>query len=187
MKRRVKNLLAVAVVYSAFLIFAYNFFLIIEHEVHIAGDNVETAIERRHDLLGNAVATVIEYRDIEKKIMKYASVKRGKVGGINMKGADEGLTALLLRLSLLYEKYPDIKSAGPHKFLMGIIFDSEARVTEVRLEYNRKVLMYNLHLKTFPRKILARILGFHEINFFSADEVAYNVPDLRDLKATRGI
>ncbi len=185
MDSKFKTVFTIALVYTAILLSAYNAFLVMEHEVHIAGDNMEVAVVRRHDLLGNAVAAVTEYRDIEKKIFEYASEKRGKIGSVNE--TDEGLTALLLRLSVLYERYPGIKTVGPHKFLMSIILDSGARVTEARSEYNRKVVKYNLYMKTFPRKIYAGFLGFHEKNFFSADEAACKVPDLNDLKVIKGI
>jgi LemA protein len=187
MNRKVRALLGIAFLHLAFLFYTYNSFLIVEHEVHIADDNIKAQVQRKHDLLMNAVTAVMEYRDIERKIIKYSVEKRGKIGGININGTDEGLAALLLRLGILYEKYPDIKAVGTHGFLMKIIFDSGVLITAAREEYNRRALKYNLHLKMFPRKFIGYVMGFHEKDFFTADEIAHKVPNLIGLKEMRGI
>ncbi|MDH4028517.1 MAG: LemA family protein [Nitrospirota bacterium] len=176
MSRRRMIVALIFLIHILNMFYAYNYFRIMEHEMDIARDNLEVEVQRRHDVLFNAVTAVEEYRDVERRLIDHFCAERGSIGAAGYRNTDEKITALLLRLNVLYEKYPGLRSQDSHELLMNIISASGRRVSEARGEFNRKTLYYNLSIKKFPRKIAAWVMGFHEEEFFHAGRGADMVP-----------
>lgn len=75
-----------------------------------------------------------------------------------------------LKIQAIFEKYPQLKADALHLNLMSKDSRVESRLRETRLGYNRIVQQYNERVNIFPRKIVAKVHGFKELNYLEFPE-----------------
>ncbi|WP_109302636.1 LemA family protein [Aquimarina sp. AU474] len=170
----------------------YNQAIVLQEDAKTAWSNVESAYQRRSDLIGNLVKTVQGAADFERTTLKEVIDARSKATSINIdpsnitpgqmaqfQQAQSGLTSALSRLLVTVERYPDLKSNQNFLNLQTQLEGTENRINVERNRYNEAVGTYNKHLKVFPNNIILNILGsFDEMARFEADEGTEKAPDV---------
>jgi len=150
---------------------AHNKFVDKEHLMEIAHGRVLVEVKRRLDVTTQCMDAVDRYRAIEERIQKHLvtlnSLTKSHSGNAAKQKEQNAIVALVKELDLLKEKYPDLKAMNPSAFLMQIIQDAGARVTNARYAYNTSVYDYNVFCMTFPYKIFSWFYGFGEQRFFA--------------------
>jgi len=143
--------------------------------------NVESAYQRRSDLVPNLVATVKGSANFEQQTLVEVTQARAsatsikldpsKLGPDDIKKFDQAqgqLTGSLSRLLVSVEKYPDLKSTEAFRDLSAQLEGTENRINTERNRFNEAVNDYNSTLQKFPANLTASMFGFQKKGYFEA-------------------
>lgn len=165
----------------------------VEHEANAktAWSNVESAYQRRNDLIGNLVKTVQGAADFEKETLEGVINARAKATSTTIdpanitpeqlaayQEAQSGLTGALSRLMVVVERYPDLKANQNFSELQSQLEGTENRINVARDRYNEAVNTYDIFTTKFPNKILAGWFGFEEMPRYKSDPGSEKAPDV---------
>ena len=177
-----------------YMLFAgrYNTAVTIQEEAKTAWSNVESAYQRRNDLIGNLVKTVQGAADFERSTLKEVIDARAKATSVTVdptnitpeqlnqfQQAQSGLSSALSRLLVTVERYPDLKANQNFLNLQSQLEGTENRINVERNRYNEKVGEFNTYIRRFPNNFILGMFGsFDEMARFKADEGAEKAPDV---------
>jgi len=143
--------------------------------------NVESAYQRRADLIPNLVNTVKGYASHEKEtlegvIQARANATKTTIDPSNVtpeqmaqfQESQNSLTGALSRLMVVVEKYPDLKANQNFLELQSQLEGTENRINVERNRYNNLAKDYNVYTRKFPATVLAGMLGFDPLVLFQA-------------------
>lgn len=146
-----------------------------------AWGNVQTAYQRRNDLIGNLVNTVKGAADFEKSTLTAVIEARAKATSITIdpsritpeqlqafNSAQSGVSSALSRLLVAVERYPELKANQNFLQLQDELASTENQILTARTRFNEAVKSYNTHIKLFPNNLFAGMFGFQEKAFFEA-------------------
>lgn len=161
----------------------YNGFMKAETEVDSSWANVESKLQRRHDLIPNLVNSVQGEMKQEKEVFGKIADARAAVQGAKTTdekvAAENELSSQVSRLTtLIVENYPELKSSENVSKLMDELSGTENRISTERDRYNATVKSYNVKVKTFPGSMVAKLFGFSAKEFFKADAGAEKAPEV---------
>lgn len=160
----------------------YNSLITTEEEVNRAWANVQTAYQRRADLVPNLVATVKAYSDYEGEVLTEITNARAKVGSAGnpqaLQEAGQELNGALSRLLVVVENYPNLKANQNYLDLQTQLEGTENRIKVERDVYNNAVKSYNLRVRRFPSNIIAGMFGFERKDSFEAVAGSDVAPDV---------
>ncbi len=154
--------------------------------------NVESAYQRRADLIPNLVNTVKGYAQHEKSTLEAvvkarASATQFKIDPSNItpeqlqkfQQAQQGLSGALNRLMVVLERYPDLKADKNFLELQSQLEGTENRIKVERDRFNKAVKDYNTFIRKFPNNIWASLLNFKPSAYFSAEKGAEKAPEVK--------
>ncbi len=160
-----------------------------EENVKTAWANVETAYQRRTDLIPNLVNTVKGAADFEKETLTQVIEARSKATSVNVNAdnldadainkfqkAQGEVSSALSRLLVSVERYPQLKATQNFQQLQSQLEGTENRISVQRNRFNEAVRKYNTYIRKFPNNIFAGMFGFERMTTFEADEGAENAP-----------
>ena len=172
-----------------FFVGFYNTGVIYQEDAKTAWSKVESAYQRRADLIPNLVNTVKGYADHEKSTLEAvikarASATQTKIDPANItpeqlarfQQAQQGLSGALSRLLLTVEKYPELKADKHFLELQSQLEGTENRIKVERDRYNDAVNKFNIYIKKFPGNMLAGMFGFKEMARFQSEKGAEKAP-----------
>lgn len=162
----------------------YNSVVTLDQKVKSNWSQVENVMQRRADLVVNLVEVVKGYTKHEEKVFgdianARASLMSGNDDVKSKLDADNTIKNAASQILLLVENYPDLKSSEQFLNLQTEIAGSENRVSVERKRFIESVQTYNSKIKQFPGNIFARLMGFTEKDYFTADEEAQKVPKVQ--------
>lgn len=176
----------------AWAISAYNGLVSEDENVSQVWANVETAYQRRADLIPNLVATVKGYAEHEKGTFEAVVEARAKATSINLttddlseenlkkfQEAQSHISSALGRLIAVSENYPELKASEQFIELQAQLEGTENRISEARKKYNEAVKTYNLQVRQFPGSIFASLFGFRARTPFAAEAGAEKAPTVQ--------
>ncbi len=162
-----------------------------QEDAKAAWSNVESAYQRRNDLIGNLVKTVQGAADFEKSTLTEVINARAKATSttIDASGltaanmaqfqqAQAGLSGALSKLLVSVERYPDLKSNQNFLALQNQLEGTENRIKMERDRFNGSVNKYNKHIKVFPNSMLAGMFGFESMDLYKANAGSENAVDV---------
>jgi LemA protein len=143
--------------------------------------NVESALQRRYDLIPNLVASVKGYAAHEKELLEEITRLRSQwqsAGSVAEKERTAGLLESAIgRLIVVAENYPDLKASQSFRDLQVSLEGSENRINVERRRYNESLQAYNTKVRQLPGSIIAGVMGFSPKQaYFQADEKAKDAP-----------
>ena len=154
--------------------------------------NVESAYQRRADLIPNLVNTVKGYATHEKEtlegvIQARANATKTTIDPTNVtpeqmaafQKAQQGLSGALSKLMVVVEKYPDLKANQNFLELQSQLEGTENRINVERNRYNEKARDYNVYIRKFPASIIASFLNFDPLTLFQSAEGSQNAPNVK--------
>jgi LemA protein len=169
----------------------YNTTKNLEQNVSESWGNVQTAYQRRSDLIGNLVKTVQGAADYEKETLTQVIEARAKATSVTIdpsnitpeqlaqfNQAQSGLSGALKSLLVTVERYPDLKANQNFLKLQDELTSTENQILTARTRYNEAIKPYNNHIITFPNNMLAGFFNFDERPYFDADAGAEKAPDV---------
>ena len=155
--------------------------------------DVQSAYQRRADLVPNLVASVKAAAQSETTILTNVTNARARATSINIttddlsnpaefkkfQDAQNQLTQALGQLRTVVENYPQLQSQGRFADLMTALEGSENRIDTARVRYNAAVQDYNTDIRTFPDAIGAKLIhGAKPMVPFEASAAAQNAPNV---------
>lgn len=174
-----------------FAISSYNGLVGVQADAKTAWSKVESAYQRRSDLIGNLVKTVQGAADYEKGTLTAVIEARAKATAVTIdptnitpeqmaqfQQAQSGLSSSLSRLLVTVEQYPDLKANQNFLELQSQIEGTENRINVERDRFNDTVNIYDKKIKSFPSVIFAKLFGFNEIARFKAEAGAEKAPEV---------
>ena len=167
----------------------YNGFVEKEGIVEQTWGEVQSAYQRRADLIPNLVNTVKGQADYEKETLESVVKARASATSVNIDAsnlnaenmaqfqkAQGQLSGALSRLLLTVERYPDLKANQAFIELQSQLEGTENRIKVARDKYTKAVTGYNIAIRKFPSNFFATIFGFDEKAQFEAQAGAENAP-----------
>lgn len=155
--------------------------------------DVQSAYQRRADLVPNLVSTVRAAAESESEILSNVTEARARATSINITSEDlsdpaefrrfqeaqNELTQALGQLRTVVENYPQLQSQGRFADLMTQLEGTENRIDVARTRYNEAVQEYNTIIRTFPDTIGANIIhGAEPMEPFTAQAGSEIAPEV---------
>jgi LemA protein len=172
----------------------YNTMQANEEAVIAAWGDVESAYQRRNDLIPNLVEVVKGYAKHESDTLKAVTEARAKVGSMQLSKEvindpsaltkfqqNQGeLSSALSRLMVVAEKYPDLKANQNFLDLQKQLEGTENRINVARTRYNKSVQTFNTSIRTFPNSMTnSMLLHLKRKEPFKAEEGAKTAPKVK--------
>lgn len=168
---------------------SYNNLVKAEEDINSVWGNVESAYQRRADLIPNLVNTVKGQANFEKDTLTQVIEARAKATQTKIdpsnateeqmaqfQQAQNGLNSALSRLLVSVEKYPELKAHEGFLNLQAQIEGTENRINVERNNFNAAVKEYNKQVRQMPTKLAATIFGFKAKPQFKAEMGAEKAP-----------
>ena len=167
----------------------YNGMVKEDENVKNAWGNVQSAYQRRADLIPNLVSTVQGEADFERGtltdvINARANATAVKVDPTNLspeelqkfQAAQGQLSQALGRLLVVTENYPNLRANEGFRNLQYELSGTENRINTERNRFNEIVNTYNTKVRSFPNNLFAGMFGFRVRPPFEADPGAQPAP-----------
>ncbi|WP_248724005.1 LemA family protein [Seonamhaeicola sp. ML3] len=171
------------------VIFMFNKMTSKEVSAETQWADVESAYQRRADLIPNLVATVKGYAAHEKETLEGVIKARAEATKPEIKvdeltpekiaqfeQAQQGLSGALSRLLLTVERYPDLKANQNFLELQSQLEGTENRINVERNRFNDLTREYNTYVRKFPMNLLAGIFGFDQMPAFKSSPGSEKAP-----------
>ena len=151
----------------------YNSIVTKDESVTRSWNDLQSAYQRRADLIPNLVNTVKGYAKHESETLQGVVQARAKATQITLdpskatpeqvaafQQAQGELSQALGKLLAVTENYPDLKANENFSQLQAQLEGTENRINESRKLYNAEVQGYNVLVRSFPMNIFAGMFGF---------------------------
>ncbi|NNT71977.1 LemA family protein [Flavobacterium sp. IMCC34852] len=165
----------------------YNKAMTYDQGIKEAWGNVNTAYQKRNDLIVNLVKSVQGQADYEKGTLEAvvkarAEASQTKIDPTNITPEQlekfNNAQSTLSRLLMTVENYPSLQANQGFLKLQDEITSMENQILTARTRYNEAIKPYNNNILTFPRNILAGMYGLKEKPYFEAVAGAEKAPDV---------
>lgn len=182
---------------------SYNELTAQQQKVRSSWANVESALQRRADLIPNLVKTAqmagVQEQEVFGQIAEARSrllnatqaAPQGSEGNKTPEQkqaileANNSFGGTIGRLLSLQENYPNLKSNEAFMKVQDELAGTENRINVSRTDFNAAVETYNTTRNQFPAVLTASLFGFPEEPFFKAQPGAENAPDVGDPNSMR--
>jgi len=187
MKRFLPWIIGAVVIFALYSWFKgiNNTAVVLNQNVEQSWGDVQTAYQRRNDLIGNLVNTVKGAAEFEKSTLTAVIEARSKATSVKIDPANitpeqlaefnkaqSGVSSSLSRLLVTVEAYPELKANQNFLKLQDELASTENQILTARTRFNESIKPYNSHIKTFPNSLFAGVFGFKEKAYFNAVEGA---------------
>lgn len=185
------SILGVVVLILFWGVGAYNRLVGLSEGTESQWANVQSAYQRRADLIPNLVATVKGYAEFEQSTLTQVIEARSKATSVQISAdnltpekvaefqkAQSELKGALSRLLVSVERYPDLKANQNFLALQSQLESTENRINVARDRFNEQVRTFNSAVKRIPTSLVAAIGGFDARGYFEADAAAQEAPDV---------
>lgn len=182
-------ILGIILLVGAYMASLNNKLVVLDENATAQWANVESAYQRRADLIPNIVSTAKGYAEFEQETLIAVTEARSKATSVTIdpsnitpeqlaqyQQAQAGVTSALSRLLAVFERYPDLKANENFKELINELERTENRINVERNRFNDRAREFNTKVNKFPTKLFAGLLGFHEKAYFKADAGSENAP-----------
>lgn len=176
-------IVVIALILGISMVGTYNRLVTASQSVDAQWANVESAYQRRADLIPNLVSTVQGAANFEKSTLEAVVNARASVGRAQInaptaptdpaqlaqfEAAQGQLGAALQRLLVVVERYPELKANQNFRDLQAQLEGTENRINVERNRYNESAQGYNTLRQKFPTNLFASMFGFKEKAYFKA-------------------
>jgi len=204
-KRMKRNILLIIAMLAAFGLSgcSYNDLTAKQQTVKSQWANVESAMQRRADLIPNLVETAKMAGVQEQEVFGQIAEARSRLlNATNAQGqasdgdktpeqkqavidANNSFGGTIGRLLMLQEQYPVLKSTDAFMKVQDELVGTENRINTSRTDFNNAVNAYNTTRNSFPAVLTAGLLGFAEEPYFQAEEGSRTAPSVGDANSLR--
>lgn len=189
-------LVAIGGVAALYLTGQYNGLVAADEGVTTAWAQVETAYQRRADLIPNLVASVEGAAEFEQETLTQVIEARSKATQVGLEAtpellsdpnafaqfqqAQDGLSSALSRLLVVVERYPELRAVAAFQDLMVQLEGTENRISVERNRYNEVARSFNVKIRRVPISWFISMLGwpFEAKSYFASQPGAEQAPEV---------
>jgi len=168
-------LLVVLVGLVVLVVGIYNRLVRSRVRVDEAWAQIDTQLQRRHDLIPNLVETVKGYAAHERETFEEVTAARAKAISVQapkeLADAENGLTQALGKLLAITENYPLLKADANFRQLQDELAHTENMVAGARGNYNASVRAFDELRQVFPSSLIASTFGFTAREYFEVETI----------------
>lgn len=170
----------------------YNSMVEKREAVNGAWGKVQSAYQRRADLVPNLVNTVKGAANFEQSTLVAVTEARAKATSINLtvedlneenlqkyQQAQQGLAGALKSLLAVTENYPELRATQSFQELQAQLEGTENRINTERNNFNEAVQDYNAYIASFPQLFIAKMFGFTPKAYFQAEAGSEKAPEVK--------
>ena len=175
--------LALVIVASIAVLLSYNRFVNQRQLMANSWSNVDSELQRRHDLIPNLVETVKGYARHEQRTFETVTAARAQA--ISTRGsaatqspAENTLVAGMRQLLAVSEAYPDLRASYHFLQLQEELVTTENRIQAARRFYNGNVRDYNRRVDSIPSLVIARLFRFTLEEYFEVEPIVRDAPSV---------
>ncbi|MCA9276380.1 MAG: LemA family protein [Phycisphaerales bacterium] len=155
----------------------YNKLVGLRQHLKDSWSGVDVELKRRYDLIPNLVETVKGYATHEQETLQNVIAARNtavaSTGSPAQQAKDESqLIGAMRQLSVVVERYPELKADSQFINLQGELAETENRIASTRRLYNGNVREMNNAVQTFPSNIVAGMFSFKSAEYFEIEDAA---------------
>jgi LemA protein len=173
--------LVIVVVLAVATLLSYNRFVTQRQLIDNSWSNVDSELQRRHDLIPNLVETVRGYAAHEQRTFETVTLARAQA--IAARGsaaaqtpAERDVVAGVRQLLGVSEAYPELQASLHFLQLQDELVTTENRIQAARRFYNGNVRDYNRRVDSFPSLLVARVFRFAPEEYFEVEPVVRDAP-----------
>ena len=164
----------IVVLIFLYALIIYNSLVSKRNKVKQAYSGIDVYLTQRFELIPNLVECVKGYMIYEKELLQEITEKRANyLQNKNLKDA-QNLNVEFNKILAIAENYPELKTSEQFLNLQKNLSKMENQLQAARRIYNVEVNSYNNTVQMFPSNIFANMFGFHEEEFFEAEETVRN-------------
>ena len=166
-------IIVIIAVVVLFIVFIYNSLIKLRVRVKNAWAQIDVQLKRRYDLIPNLVSAVKGYMKHEKGVLEAVTKARTSLmsGSTKEKAkASNQITDALKSIFAVAENYPNLKANENFMQLQEELSGTESKIAYARQFFNDSVMAFNEAIQVFPKNIFAKMFGFHQEEFFGAEE-----------------
>lgn len=169
----------------------YNTAVERQETAETAWSQVESAYQRRNDLIPNLVNTVKGAADFERGTLTDVIEARAKATSVNVDAenitqeqlqqfqqAQGEVSSALSRLLVTVERYPELRATQNFQQLQSQLEGTENRINVERNRYNETVREYNTYIRKFPNNVIVGMYGFDRMPLFEGDPGSETAPEV---------
>ena len=182
---------------------SYNDLTAKQQTVKANWSKVESALQRRADLIPNLVETAKlagvqeqevfgQIADARSRLLNATSAAPAAADGDktaeqkqSVIDANNSFGGTIGRLLSLQENYPVLRSNEAFMKVQDELSGTENRINTARIDYTDAVGAYNTARNSFPAVLTAGLLGFKEQPYFEAEPGARTAPSVSDANSLR--
>ena len=153
----------------------YNDIQTYDEQVNASWSEVLNQYQRRTDLIPNLVASIKGYSSHEQEVLEAVTLARSqanrassdlqKTPGDEQKlqawqQAQAQVTRTLGQLTIISERYPQLKAQELYQNLMVQLEGSENRIAVARGRYIKAIEQYNVTIRKFPAVLTAKVMDY---------------------------
>jgi LemA protein len=166
-----------ALIIVGWVIGIYNKLVGLRQHLKDSWSGVDVELKRRYDLIPNLVETVKGYATHEQETLQNVIAARNtavaSTGSPGQQAKDENqLIGAMRQLSVVVERYPELKADTQFINLQGELAETENRIASCRRLYNGNVREMNNAVQTFPSVIIAGMFSFKSAEYFEIEDAA---------------
>ena len=155
----------------------YNKLVGLRQHLKDSWSGVDVELKRRYDLIPNLVETVKGYATHEQETLQNVIAARNtavaSTGSPAQQAKDESqLIGAMRQLSVVVERYPELKADSQFINLQGELAETENRIASTRRLYNGNVREMNNAVQAFPSNIVAGMFSFKSAEYFEIEDAA---------------
>jgi len=172
----------IVLIIGSFVSGTYNSLVDKDTSVENQFAKVQTAYQRRADLIPNLVETVKGSVKFEQDTQTQIAALRSGINNAKtpdqLDKAGKNLNSFVSGIMVNVEAYPDLKSNQNFLSLQDELAGTENRIKWERDNYNNAVKDYKVNVRSFPSNMIAGMFGFNvdKWEMFSASEGSDQAP-----------
>jgi len=146
----------------------------VDLKVQEAESGIDVALTKRFDTLTKLLETTKGYAKHESETLQNViKWRNGIPQNATLKDKEEflgQLNTVASGISVVVEKYPDLKADTVFKELQVAVMNTEEHLQAARRLYNANVTQLNTIIVTFPQSIVANAIHMEKRSYFEAEE-----------------
>ena len=198
MKKGIVLIVILSMLASAitWIIGAYNTLVRQEENVERCIGDVNTAYQKRADLIPNIVESVKAYAEYEQGTLAAVVEARSHASQTTLNAdnlsaeqlkafqeAQDEVSGALSRLLVTVERYPDLKASHNFMDLNYKLEGCENEIANARRNFNSAANSFNTTVRKFPSNVIAKFFNFEKKPYFEAKTGAEDAPSIGGMLA----
>jgi len=151
----------------------YNRYYRLKNASEATLGQIKVAMKKRLDMIDQLLGSVKSYAEFEKSTLESVTKMRASVGSAgagDLNAIEAESRSILGRLFAVMENYPDLKTAGTVKDLMGSIKILEDEIARHRYTFNNISQQFNTMLQTIPSNIVGNMIGMQKLEYLEFED-----------------